>query len=236
MKPDRYEGFDMKLEELETLSALFHAHQISRCQHEDPVADGESCKARQHPELHLPLLIYVIEIKQSEEPDPAERIFISVPGKKPQKEEERREPASIARFPIRHVMPDVRQQPRQKENHRPEIIARAIQPDEDAAKIRLKRPEKEACDKDALCRKLHRDLSAPCRPLHEEDEERHSERDDHIEDASRHPKEEHRHRLRDDASAPRQENTTTPTRQYPKILRCAARPLTAARTSSVLPT
>ena len=205
MKPDRHEGFDRELEEPEALSALFHAHQISRRQHEDPVADGEPCKARQHPELHLPLLIYVIEIKQSEKPDPAERIFISVPGKKPQKEEERREPASIARFPIRHVMPDVRQQPRQKENHRPEIIARAIQPDEDAAKVCLKCPEKEACDKDALCRKLHRDLSTPCRPLHEEDEEHHGERDGHIEDTSRHPEEEHRHRLRDDASAPGQE-------------------------------
>ena len=166
---------------------------------------GEPRKARQHPELHLPLLIYVIEIKQSEKPDPADRIFISVPGKKPQKEEKRREPASIARFPIRHVMPDVRQQPRQKENHRPKIIARAIQPDEDAAKVCLKCPEKEACDKDALCRKFHRDLSAPCRPLHEEDEERHGERDGHIEDTSRHPKEEHRHRLRHNASAPCQE-------------------------------
>lgn len=205
MKPDRHKGFDRELEEPEALSALFHAHQISRRQHENPVADGESEEARQHPELHLPLLIYVIEIKQSEKPDPAERIFISVPGKESQEEEERREPSSIARFPIRHVMPDVRQQPRQKENHRPEIIARAIQPDEDAAKVRLKCPEKEACDKDALCRKLHRDFPAPCRPLHEEDEKHHCERNGHIEDASRHPEKEHRHRLRDDASAPRQE-------------------------------
>ena len=108
-------------------------------------------------------------------------------------------------FPLRHVMPDVRQQPRQKKNHRPEIIARAVQPDEDAAKIRLKCPEKEAGDKDALRRKIHRDFPAACRPLHEEDEEHHRERDGHIEDASRHPEEEHRHRLRDDAPAPRQE-------------------------------
>ena len=205
MKPDRDEGFTVELEEPEALSALVHAQQISRRQHEDPVADGESGKARQHPELHLPLLIYVIEIKQSEKPDPAERIFISVPSKEPQKEEERREPASIARFSICHVMPDIRQQPRQKENHRPEIIARAIQPEEDAAKVCLKCPEKEAGDKDALRRKLHRDFPAPCCPLHEEDEKHHCERDGHIEDASRHPEEKHRHRLRDDASAPRQE-------------------------------
>ena len=50
----------MKLEELETLSARFHTHQIPRRQHENGVADGKAEEARQHPELHLPLLIYVI--------------------------------------------------------------------------------------------------------------------------------------------------------------------------------
>ena len=60
MKPDRHEGFDMKLEELETLSARFHTEQIPRRQHENGVADGKAEEARQHPELHLPLLIYVI--------------------------------------------------------------------------------------------------------------------------------------------------------------------------------